>query len=166
MSALGSIFRRHIDAWVRDRVAEGDGRDFGEIAREIVASLEIRVPSATLERAHTCDELTDVILAEVTRRRHTPADGDPHVKLRTRISAGDARPGWYLERSLAWTPYAIETITDDAIHAGPGAHLELTVPYDMGRAEVARLQSGLAALRAKGVRLSIRTAQLDEARTN
>jgi hypothetical protein len=166
MSALESMFRRHIDAWVRDRFAEADGQDFGEIARELAASLKIRVPSAVLERTRTCDELTDVILTEVTRGRHTRRASDPHVKLRTRITAAEARPGWYLERSLAWTAYAIETITDDAIHAGPGAHLELTVPYDMGRAELARLRSGLAALRARGVRLSIRTAQLADASTN
>ena len=42
------------------------------------------------------------------------------------VSAGDEWPG-ELQRAGELTPYAAETICDDALRAGPGARLEITV---------------------------------------
>jgi hypothetical protein len=54
------------------------------------------------------------------------------------------------------TPYFLETITDDACRARPGARLELTVPPGYSGATVVQLLAGLAPLRRRGVTVTIR----------
>lgn len=80
---------------------------------------------------------------------------DPSLSLRVRVTNGDAKPGWYLERTLAWTGYAIETIVDDALHAGLRGHVEITVPSEMSFASIAWLEGQFAHLRRRGVAVDI-----------
>ena len=70
---------------------------------------------------------------------------------------GDA-PGQVLglSRIDRATPYFLETITDDAFRARPGARLELTVPSGSSGSNVVRLLAGLAPLRRRGVPVTIR----------
>ena len=80
---------------------------------------------------------------------------DPSLTLRVRVTNGDAHPRWYLERTLAWTAYAVETIVDDALHAGAGGRVEVTVPSDASFAAVAWMSARFASLRARGVKVRL-----------
>jgi len=51
------------------------------------------------------------------------------------------------------TPYALELIAEEALRAGPGARLELTLPVGTSAAGVARVNRGLCApARPRGAR--------------
>jgi hypothetical protein len=60
-----------------------------------------------------------------------------------------------LERVNWLTPYEAETIGDDALHAGPGARLEVTVPRatDLNVAAVTTLFEWL---RERGIEVAVR----------
>lgn len=90
-----------------------------------------------------------------TKGRLFGAIPDPSLTLRVRVTTGDARPGWYLERTLAWTTYAIETIVDDGLHAGPGGRVDVIVPSEMSFAAIAWMEDRFSGLRDRGVTINI-----------
>src|SRR5438552_8038811 len=67
---------------------------------------------------------------------------------------GDARSG--LLRGGWRTPYAAETIVEDAMRTGPGSRLEITVPTNVGDAGLAELREQFTWLADRGVRVSVR----------
>lgn len=69
---------------------------------------------------------------------------------------GAPRP--LLERVEWLTPYAAETIAEDALRAGRGARLALVVPAEAGRAGLDRVRHQFAWLRARGLEVDVRTA--------
>ena len=73
--------------------------------------------------------------------RVVPAAGDSSRSLQ--------RAGWL-------TPYAIETIAEYALHAGPGARLEMTLPSSVSDTELALLRDEFAWLGERGVQASVR----------
>ena len=70
------------------------------------------------------------------------------------LSAADEWPGG-LQRAGALTPYAAQTIAEDALRAGPGARLEVTVDGDTGDAGLGRVQDQFAWLRARGIQVDV-----------
>ena len=70
------------------------------------------------------------------------------------VSAGDEWSG-ELRRAGELTPYAAETIGDDALRAGPGARLEVTVDAGTDDAGLGRVQDQFAWLRARGVQVNV-----------
>ena len=60
-----------------------------------------------------------------------------------------------LDRVTWLTPYAAETIGEDACRAGPGTRLEITVPQPTSRARVAAVRTLFAWLVRKGVEVSV-----------
>jgi hypothetical protein len=60
-----------------------------------------------------------------------------------------------VERSDLLTPYAMEEIAEDALHAGRGAWLDLALSTGTSAVDVARIRERLARLDARGVRISI-----------
>lgn len=79
-----------------------------------------------------------------------PAAG---VLVRARIVPAEGRAGAVLERVWPLSPYALETIVEDARRAGPGSHVELVV---VSRGGQAALEENLAWLLARGVCVSVR----------
>ena len=70
------------------------------------------------------------------------------------VSAGD---GWSgeLRRAGELTPYVAQTIAEDALRAGPGARLEVTVDGDTDDAGLGRVQDQFAWLRARGIQVDV-----------
>jgi len=64
--------------------------------------------------------------------------------------------GGSLERSGWLTPYAAETIAEDALRAGHGAQLEVTVAASADDVELARVQHHFAWLGERDVRVTVR----------
>ena len=79
-----------------------------------------------------------------------PGEG---VLVRARIVPAAGRAGAVLERVWPLSPYALETIVEDARRAGPGSHVELVV---VSRGGEAALEENLAWLLARGVCISVR----------
>ena len=94
-------------------------------------------PPAILPRMddHNHEEILSPLIDSVVRR-----PGDMHT----------------LHRSGVLTPYTAEVIAEDALHAGRGAQLELTVTSHADPDEVARVRRQFAWLGARGVRVQVR----------
>jgi hypothetical protein len=74
-----------------------------------------------------------------------------------RVVPSPARPAGELRRTGVLCPYAAEEIADDALRAGPGARLEMTVegPAALGAAWARRR---FARLGAFGIAVDVRAA--------
>jgi acyl carrier protein len=140
-----------------------DSLDLVEVALAIEANLGVSVPFYFLDRIRTYGDLVDATLALVGRRRHA-RQRDVAVPLRARITPVGAPPPWTLERVVLLTPYAAETLSDDALRAGWGARLELTLPADASDASVARVREQFPRLGDRGVVLDVRREQRTGAR--
>ena len=70
------------------------------------------------------------------------------------VSTAGERRG-ELQRAGELTPYAAQTIGEDALRAGPGARLEVTVDEDTGDAGLGRVQDQFAWLRARGIQVDV-----------
>ncbi len=75
---------------------------------------------------------------------------------RTRIVAPRGNHSGMLERVSWLTPYAAETIGEDAIRAGRGARLEVTLPPPTTDDGLAAVESLFAWLREKGIEVVVR----------
>ncbi|HYV56539.1 MAG TPA: hypothetical protein VE911_03295 [Candidatus Nitrosopolaris sp.] len=83
---------------------------------------------------------TALVILELLWARVVPAhDGD-----------GDLR------RAGPLTPYARELIVEDALRAGRGARLELTLPADADDATLASLHACFDRLEERGIEISVR----------
>jgi hypothetical protein len=54
------------------------------------------------------------------------------------------------------TPYAAETIAEDALRMGRGTHLEITAPATESDAGLVRLDETFAWLRNRGIQVTVR----------
>jgi len=127
-----------------------------DLARELSDALEIDLPEAALEGVHTREHLIELVLQELGRRTAVEIHENGASTLRVRITTGNSPNGCYVERSLPWTPYALETIWDDAVHAGSGSVVNVTLPQGTARGSIVRLEQRLAPLRYRGVRVRVR----------
>ena len=73
----------------------------------------------------------------------------------SRVVPAPGRGGAFLERAEWLTPYTAAAIADDALHAGRGARLEVTVARDATDSAVGRLRREFAWLGARGVEVSV-----------
>jgi hypothetical protein len=93
--------------------------------------------------------------ARPARRDPTPLTGE--ILVRARIVPSEGRSRAVLERSWPLSPYALETIAEDARRAGPDAHLELVVVGSAATREtLAALEENLAWLFRRGVCVTVR----------
>jgi len=84
-----------------------------------------------------------------------PADAPGPLTVRSCLSVPGARHRGTLLRAGWLTPYVAETIVRDALRAGPGARLELTVGVGASAADLARVQNRFAWLEAGGIDLHV-----------
>src|SRR5689334_19404130 len=73
----------------------------------------------------------------------------------SRVVPAPGRGGALLERAEWLTPYTVAAIADDALHAGRGARLEVTVAREVTDSAVGRLRREFAWLGARGVEVSV-----------
>jgi hypothetical protein len=79
-------------------------------------------------------------------------EGAPSSLVRARL----VRPDSELLRTDLLTPYAAETIAEDALRMGRGAHLELTAPATASDARLVQLEEKFAWLRTRGIQVTVR----------
>jgi len=81
------------------------------------------------------------------------------VPVLARITPPGTPPPWTVERVLLLTPYAAQTLSDDALRAGWGARLELTLAADASAAALAWVRGRFPRLGDRGVELHVRRDQ-------
>jgi acyl carrier protein len=130
-----------------------DSLDLVEIALAIEANLGVVMPRHFLDEVRTCGELIDATIA-LARRRPTAVPRP--VALRARLTPPGLERSWAVERVLLLTPYAAESLADDALRAGPGARLELRVAPRASESVLARIRTLFSALNERGIEVEVR----------
>lgn len=140
---------------LRDDLA-ADSLDLVELAMALEAAFAIEVPEPILERVRSFGDLvraTDLLIGARCEAESRGAESPTRVW--ARIVPGASRPGGTVERTAWLTPYVVETIAEDAVRAGPGSRLELTVTGSLAGG-LTRVRDQFARLRRQGIPVSIR----------
>jgi acyl carrier protein len=127
-----------------------DSLDLLEIAIAIEAEAGVSIAERRLESVRTCGELATLVSTLVADRRCESAAIAPAVV--TRVVAGERTT---VQRTAFLTPYAAETIADDAIAAGAGARLEVALRGPAGAGGLERVRFLFAGLEARGIRVQV-----------
>jgi len=135
-----------------------DSLDLVEVALEIESHLGIEIPERTIAKIRTYGELVQASLAHAeTGEVKAPEETAPAPLVFSRVVRAGGDPALPLvERAGRLTPYVIENITDDALWAGRGASLEVTVQATANEASVALVMDQFAWLGERGVKVSVR----------
>jgi hypothetical protein len=113
-----------------------------------------------LEQVRTYQELIDcVALCRHVRGVDAKITQDREPVLTVRIVPAAGHRTGDLWRVCAFTPYDTQTIVEDALCAGPGARLEVSVPPNASDPASRRLDDQLAGLLARSIQVSIRREQ-------
>ena len=98
----------------------------------------------------------DAIETLVRERNDVEADRDAgRVVVRCRLAPPARGRVGVLSRAERLTPYAAETIAEDALRIGRGAQLEVTVAAETGDAGLAYAERALGRLRERGIRVHV-----------
>jgi acyl carrier protein len=140
-----------------------DSLDLAELAVVLEEELGVALPPYDLDEVRTYGDLAALVTAAVARCS-PPAAAIPYgetARSSVVYPAGSTR----VERVDVLTPYAIEIIADDAVHAGRGARLEVAMPPGTDVRGLAAVRQRLAGLRRRGVEVSVRPAPLSRQRS-
>ena len=107
-----------------------------------------------LGQVKTYSSLVDSILGTLKRGR---AEGlhKKVIVVRARVFGVEQRGEPRLVRTVELTPYATQTIAEEARRAGSGARLELIVPHAATDVEVSWVAAQFSWLDARGVTVSV-----------
>jgi acyl carrier protein len=128
-----------------------DSLDLAELAVRLESELGIVVPDRMVHALGTYGELVRTTVA-LTAAAQGKNERPIAVGIRLLSPLRAARGA--LVRAELLTPYAVETIVEDALRAGPGARLELTLAYGTNEEEMAHVRARFARLEARGVDVS------------
>jgi acyl carrier protein len=131
-----------------------DSLDLVELALALENELGIMVPDSAIEHLRTYGDLVDslrVLSGPVETK--SLAGHRPVIPVSARIVSG--RHGGELSRADVLTPYAMQSLVEDALSAGRGSRLEVTVPSDLSDARLALLEEDLGWLGRRGVEVSV-----------
>ena len=136
-----------------------DSLDLVELALELESRLGILVPESALERIRTYGDLVETVQT-LLRGRHLE-EVEAEVKATpmlvwARVVPPRGAAGGDLQRVGWLTPYTAETIAEDALRAGRGTRLEVSVPSTVSDGQLALLQDQFAWLGERGVEVSVR----------
>ena len=134
-----------------------DSLDLVELAMALEAEFGIVVPERLLDRVRTYGDLvraTGVLIR--ARRAAEVRAAEPPLRMWARVLPPAGESGGSLERAGWLTPYAAETIAKDALRAGQGARLELTVAASTDDVGLTRVQRQFAWLGERDVRVTVR----------
>ena len=134
-----------------------DSLDLIELALAIESQLGFEIPERTLEKIRTYGDLVQValLIAESEAESSGEAARTPVVSSKViRAGADAALP--LVERSGRLTPYVVQHITEDALWAGRGASLEVTVQASANEASITLVTNQFAWLAERGVKVSVR----------
>jgi acyl carrier protein len=139
---------------LRDDLA-ADSLDLVELAMAIEGEFAIVVPERMLDEVRSYRDLVHATVLLIRARRAAEARGaEPPARIRLRIVPATGQSGGTLERTAWLTPYTAETIAEDAVRAGPGAKLQLTIATHTADGFV-RAQRQFARLGKRGVLVTI-----------
>ena len=139
---------------LRDDLA-ADSLDLVELALALEGEFAIVVPERILDEVRTFGDLVRAIGLLIRARCDAEARGaEPAPRIWARIVPATGESSGSLERTGWLTPYTAETIREDAVRAGPGTRLEMTIAANTTEGFV-RAQRRFAGLGAQGVRVSI-----------
>jgi acyl carrier protein len=127
-----------------------DSLDLLEIAIAVEADLGITVAEHALADVHSYADLVNLVASLVEETRRPDAVLAPAVLATVVPGEGDPRRGG-IQRALLLTPYAAETVAEDAVRAGPGARLEITLRGRVVGGTVAHVRALFARLVERGV---------------
>ena len=139
---------------LRDDLA-ADSLDLVELALALEREFAIEVPERILDGVRTFGDLVRATGLLIHARCEAEGrGGEPVPRMRARIvTAAGASTG--TREWAGWlTPYAAETIGEEAVRAGPGARLELTVTANTGEGLV-RAEHQFVRLGKRGVLVSV-----------
>ncbi len=133
--SVAAAVRPEVEACIRGLLADHLGVDVERIAPGVSLVEDLAADSL---------DLVEIALAIEGLARITPP-GTP--------------PPWTVERVILLTPYAAQTLSDDALRAGWGARLELTLAADASVAALTWVRGQFPRLGDRGVELQVRRDQ-------
>jgi len=140
---------------LRDDLA-ADSLDLVDLAMALEAAFAIVVPQRILDRVRSYGDLVLATDRLIWARCDAEAHGaEAPTRVWARIAPGVGRPGGTRERTGWLTPYTAETITEDAVRAGRGSRLNVTVAGSV-TGGLARVRHQFARLARRGVRVTVR----------
>jgi len=134
-----------------------DSLDLLELAVGLEEDFDIEIPESKIAGVRTYEELVDCV-GNLHRLRGARADLKNErkpVPVSVRIVPAAGNGGGELWRVCALTSYNRQTIVEDAMYAGPGAHLEVSVPRAISDRVLRKLDDQLAGLRARNIQVSV-----------
>jgi acyl carrier protein len=132
-----------------------DSLDLLELALALEGEFGVTVPERAIAEVRTYGEL--VAATEAVTRKGAETEARPAmepIRVWARVVA-PAGLGGVLECAEWLTPYAVETIIQHALRAGPGAQLEVTVEEDGDDAGFRQVQRQFAWLSGRGVAVDV-----------
>jgi acyl carrier protein len=131
-----------------------DSLDLVGLAIALEGEFAIVVSEHILEDVRTYGDLVHATGALIRARCEAAERGaEPPQRIWARIvRAGESRGT--LERTGWLTPYIVDTIVEDALQAGPGARVDVTIAASAGDAAV-RAQRRFAALGKRGLLVTV-----------
>ncbi len=139
---------------LRDDLA-ADSLDLVELTQALEAEFAIVVPQAVVDQVRTYDDLVAATGTLIRARCKAETRGaEPPARIWVRLVPPGAESRGTLERADWLTPYTAETIAGDALRAGRGARLEVTVAACTA-AGLARVRDRFAGLARLGVEVAV-----------
>ena len=126
-----------------------DSLDLVELAIVIESTFGITLPRHRMDEVRSYQDLLDAVMASAESSRTRELVLTPGLGVKSRLVPPGANEAT-LERADALTPYAI------ALGAGPGTHLEVTLPAEANTADLASVRDALAGLGRRGIAVSVR----------
>jgi acyl carrier protein len=132
-----------------------DSLDLVDVALAVESDFGIGLPDRALQKVRTYADLLSVVL-EVARecRRRDAQRAETPIVVRTRIVLA-AEGGATFERMAQLTPYETEEIVEDALRAGRGTRLEVTLPRGTSDATLAGVQKDFERLGPRGITVRV-----------
>jgi acyl carrier protein len=125
-----------------------DSLDLAELTVRLETELGIVMPDRMVRALGTYGEL---LRTTVSLSAAAHGSDERPIAVWTRLLSPLRAARGALVRADLLTPYVAETIVEDALRAGPGARLELTVAAGAGEDTMARVRARFADLEARGV---------------
>lgn len=134
-----------------------DSLDLLEVALALEDEFQIALSESAIESVRTYGDLVATVDRGLGRREPLrPVAAHVAERVWARVISPAPQSGGDLQRAGWLTPYTTQTITEDALHAGRGARLEITVSPELPDARITRLQEDFAWLGARGIQVQIR----------
>jgi acyl carrier protein len=143
------------EASLRDDLA-ADSLDLVELALALEAKFGITVSDRVLDLVRSYGDLVEATVDLIRGRRAAESrSADQPARFVARVVPSEGRSGGILERGGWLTPYNVETIAEDALRAGRGARLEVTLAASTEDTGLARVRDDFACLGERGILVTV-----------